>query len=890
MNRQFLSTSVAAALGIFSASAMSAEETSKDLALEEVVITGVLTQTKLEEAPIAITAITSEEIQKQVPISAADLLKNVPGVFVNSSLGEIRNVVFSRGVAANSLDGAAGYYYVSLQEDGLPVTNVTYTNYGPDYFYRPDLTLGRLEALRGGTANLTGPNAPGGIFNYISRSGRTDGGLEVRARYGMEGDFKNPFYRADFYSGGVIGGGGLSYSVGGFYRDAVGARDPGYHMNKGGQLKANLQYDYDNGFVNVYGKFLDDHNGWFEFLPAKNFNDPQLAPGVESTWSFLPPANPHTGTLDGGVSSESWDGSKLVESKSRSIGVQWSHHFGDGWSLNNNAKAMSNRTDWNTGAVIFPVQLNDPLVYILAGGLSGQLFGSIPAMIGGTPAVYTFKDHRTGNVLASVNVTFNPNGPVLPFDYTVTTNNLPNQQVMANGVLTQAQLNQHNSTEEVMDQFSVTEQLDTQSFTLGAFYARSTVAALGGGTGFGISPIENKPQLLDITLALPDGTVQSVTNGQSVGALGQVQFALPSNAVQTQASAFFGHNWKFTPDWTLDWGFRYESIQVGGNNANGTSAPNQPPEGPDGDPNTLYDNGYQLPGPMLHYSKSLNFGNYTAALSRKLSERQMTYIRYSDGKKAPDMTFYQGLNTPFLIDNSVATPQHIQQLELGYRIATDRLAFSASPFYSKLSDVGTAFVYQDPTTGAFYAKPTLFSATETLGVELDVTYKFSRNFDVQSVVTVQNPQSKDFAVYSNSDPTDFTTDKTPDGLADNNPRLMGNTTLNVNPSDQWSAFLTWQYMGSRAANRWRAFYLPGFSQFNLGAAWQPNKNWTVNLNVNNVVNGKGVMSWARAGSFLGALDRQGFRPSDIAADPNQTFSIVTIQPRAGYITVTYRVD
>jgi outer membrane receptor protein involved in Fe transport len=122
-----------------------------------------------------------------LPISAADLLRAVPGVFVNTALGEIRNIVYSRGISANSNEAGAGYYYVSLQEDGLPVTNVTAGNYGPDYFYRQDLGLERLEALRGGTATVTGPNAPGGIFNYISKTGKSDPGLEFRVRSGLQG-------------------------------------------------------------------------------------------------------------------------------------------------------------------------------------------------------------------------------------------------------------------------------------------------------------------------------------------------------------------------------------------------------------------------------------------------------------------------------------------------------------------------------------------------------------------------------------------------------------------------------------------------------------------------------------------------------------------------------
>jgi iron complex outermembrane recepter protein len=891
--RNLVSAAVAAALGFGLSEANAGEVPASDNALDEVIVTGVLSGTRLQDAPIALTTVSGEEISRQVPISGADLLRSVPGVFVNSSLGEIRNVVFSRGVSANSLDAAAGYYYVSLQEDGLPVTNVTYINYGPDYFYRPDVTLGRLEALRGGTANLTGPNAPGGIFNYISKTGATDPGFEVRARYGMEGDFSNPFYRADVYAGGRIGDGGWSYSVGGFYRQSEGARYPGYDLNNGGQIKANLGFDYGNGSLLLYGKYLDDNNGWFEFLPAKNFNSPKLVSGIGSDWSFLPPANPHTGTIDGGLTSASWDGSNVVNSKSKALGLKWNHDLGNGWSFDNNIKYMQNSTDWNTGAVIFPVPLTDPFTYILVGGLSGELFGSIPAMIGGTPAVYTFRDHATSNVLARVNVTFNPAAPILPFNYNVVTNNLPNQQVLGNGILTQAQLNQQNDTTEWMDQLSVTKKLETMSFTFGAFFARSSLEASGGGTGFGLSPIDNQPQLLDVTLALPGGTVQQVTNSASVGALGDVTFATPNDAVQKQMSLFFGNTWEFAPSWSVDWGVRWEKLDVSGNNTPNVIPANQPPGGPDGNPDTLYDNNFNVGAPQLHYSKNVDFFNYTAAVMKKFSDRQAAYVRYSNGKKAPDLGFFQGLNTPFLIATQEADPQRIEQLELGYRVMGDRYTLSASPFYSKLSNVGSVSAFQDQT-GAPYTRPALFSEIHTIGIELEGTFRFGQYFDASSAVTLQDPQSKDFRVWIHdsvtNDPANDVIVATPDGLADNNPRILANTTLNFHANEQWAAFVTWQYTGSRAANRFRTFYLPGFSQFNLGANWMPTEKLTVSVNINNVLDAEGVMSWARGGSFLAALDRQGFSPADRAADENQTFSILTTQPRSGFLSVSYRFN
>ena len=142
--------------------------------LDEVIVTGVFDQRTRLESSIAISTLKAKDIERLAPVSAADLLKNIPGVYVNSSLGEIRNTIYSRGVSVGSNDGASGYYYVSMQEDGLPVTNATFTNFGPDFFLRADLTTSRVEAVRGGTASILGSNAPGGIFNYVSKTGGTE--------------------------------------------------------------------------------------------------------------------------------------------------------------------------------------------------------------------------------------------------------------------------------------------------------------------------------------------------------------------------------------------------------------------------------------------------------------------------------------------------------------------------------------------------------------------------------------------------------------------------------------------------------------------------------------------------------------------------------------------
>jgi len=272
------STSTAALAAPVAADAAGDTAAQADTAAEapdnrEIIVTGVFGSRAIENAPISINVVSSQQLAQHAAVSAADLLRNVPGVFVNSSLGEIRNVVFSRGISANSLDGASGYYYVSLQEDGLPVELATANNFGPDYFLRPDLNLARVEGLRGGTAAITGPNAPGGIFNYISRTGKSNPGMEVQLKGGLQGDLDNPYYRGDVYLGGKLNDNGLYYSIGGFYRWDRGARDPGYAMNKGGQIHGNILYDYAAGSLLFTAKYLDDHNAWNEFTPAIGATD-----------------------------------------------------------------------------------------------------------------------------------------------------------------------------------------------------------------------------------------------------------------------------------------------------------------------------------------------------------------------------------------------------------------------------------------------------------------------------------------------------------------------------------------------------------------------------------------------------------------------------------------
>ena len=120
---------------------------SDPLELSSIIVTGRFSERSKLGSSVAISTLSSSDIQSKVPKGTADLLRNIPGTFADASTGEVFTRVYSRGISISAEDDL-GWYYVSLQEDGLPVSATQHTFYSPDLFHRTDLTTQRLEAIR----------------------------------------------------------------------------------------------------------------------------------------------------------------------------------------------------------------------------------------------------------------------------------------------------------------------------------------------------------------------------------------------------------------------------------------------------------------------------------------------------------------------------------------------------------------------------------------------------------------------------------------------------------------------------------------------------------------------------------------------------------------------
>ncbi|MDP5106522.1 MAG: TonB-dependent receptor [Polaribacter sp.] len=311
--------------------------------LDEIIVTGVVNPKSKIESSISVSSVGIKQIEQSSPRSSGELFRNIPGIRAESSGGEGNANFNVRGVPVSS----GGSRYLQLQEDGLPIMLFGDTSFGnADNFLRIDSNIGRVEAIRGGSASTQTSNGPAGIINMISKTGRSEGGT-IGATYGI--DFQSS--RLDFEYGTPIGE-GLYYHVGGFMRVGEGPRKIGYQGNKGGQIKANITKEFENGYVRTYFKFLNDRTVMYMPMPVSltgTNSNPTFGnlPGFDITSD-----TPHSGNIQNTYSvydgnptqNDIRDGNNPV---SKSIGAEFSFDLGDDWKINGKARYSNNSGQWN---------------------------------------------------------------------------------------------------------------------------------------------------------------------------------------------------------------------------------------------------------------------------------------------------------------------------------------------------------------------------------------------------------------------------------------------------------------------------------------------------------------------------------------------------------------
>ena len=238
--------------------------------LEEIIVTGQTTRDRpLITASADITLASREDIARRAPRSTADLLELVPGIFVEGTAGELSNNYSVRGLQGG------GQRFIQLEEDGLPII---YGGGGADFFFSNDITIDRLEAVKGGSSGVLTVNGAGATINFLSRRPNfeaSEGEVRLTAYdYGLR--------RTDAYFSAPLAD-DLAFSVGGFFQTSPGVRENPFNYD-GYRLKAILEKRFDDGGrLRLTAKVGDLSTAYYATQPYTfNNGEPGSIPGLDT--------------------------------------------------------------------------------------------------------------------------------------------------------------------------------------------------------------------------------------------------------------------------------------------------------------------------------------------------------------------------------------------------------------------------------------------------------------------------------------------------------------------------------------------------------------------------------------------------------------------------------
>lgn len=675
--------------------------------VEELIVTsraGSDARTRLATS-YAVTTMNEETLRLRSPMGVADALKSVPGFWVEASGGEASANIRARGIPQE------GFSAIALQEDGAPIQHDAGLGYlNADQSFRLDETIDRIEVVRGGPSSIFASYAPGGTVNFITRKGETrEGILKVQGSdYGLK--------RVDAYYGGPIGD--WRASVGGFWREDDGIRDPGFTANKGYQVRASIGRDFERGSIDFNVKHLDDNVILFAGVPLK-FNaagEPSDTPGFDALTGTL--AGPETNklTLRGPKGPFNWDLSRGTEVKLTQATAELKYEIADGWHLQD---TLRYRTSESKRIGLFP---NTP---VLGKDRIAQYRAALLAATPGATDVQLRYTTTPTQVFDTNGAGQNGNGLVLD-------GSLRYVSVPLDELINDARL---------LHKFEVGGQ--THDIALG-FYTAHVEEAFNRYSANTLLDVRDNARRLDLVAVDATGKILSSLTENGVSRYG-AEFANGDGKSNTTA-LYLTDEWQVTPALRVDAGVRWERIEFEGRSER-TATINLGQSPTPADDTVLAGSGV-----YDRLDKKFEHSGWTLGADYRISQHMGVFARYTSTFRLPSLGDY--------ITNAVNTAPFVQTMDLseaGYKLTMPKLDLYATVFHTAYDALTFGSAVFNPTTGS-YITQTSITDTKTLGLELEGTYRPTHWFDVGFSATFQNPEFGDYKFeetcsISASDPT-----------------------------------------------------------------------------------------------------------------------------------------
>ncbi|MBB3062300.1 TonB-dependent receptor [Microbulbifer rhizosphaerae] len=739
-------------------------------ALEEIIVTGVVEETSKADATFSINTLNREDMQRLAPVSTADLLQNVPGIFAEGgTAGEAGNNITVRGLPVTG-----GYRYAPQLIDGLPwyeEPEVQFMN--NDVAVRGDLMTERVEVVKGGTGGILYSNGLGATVNHVTRTGGQafEGAYKVEASdYGL--------LRNDFYVSGPATD-NLTYALGGFYRNSDGIRDTGYTADEGGQLRGNLVFtsDDERTQVQLHALFINDHTAFYQNLPFQvpAFSEPGTPEDPieikrDEVWpigidfadgTVASPYNRHFRML-GEYGEREIDIADGNHADFDIFTVKFRHELESGWRFNagvrhtvgtNDFNAMFTGNDSTSAAEFLNARYQNDIVSAAHGqALRGEYdtaklngFFQVPEDPSAVFPGISRDDFVNNHALAqSVGAFYLDDGSRVA-DNTVLNFLLP--------FITDVEAESTSIDLQVQKSFELMGQHD---FTLGV-YASEYKNDQVHQASLLVSSMEDRSRLVEL--------YGLDTNGNRVGpSLTYNGAILPgffgyNSDIEVEGRAVYLHDhWELLDSrLKLDLGVRWqdqESVVARRNRelqAGSDRTPNSVVPGSVED--TTADNEIFLPGALRTHEDTFEGSGWSVGANYSFSDRLAVYGLISNSFRLPSL---EDLNE-FRVDSSRDEEQveQIWQYETGVRFYTDTWDTQVALFYNDFSPRENISIYRDftssecvvnedipdintcPEVREFYRK-----GVENLGIEVEATWQpvFAEGLELTGNVVYQQPE------------------------------------------------------------------------------------------------------------------------------------------------------
>lgn len=759
------------------------------LDMNEIVVTGMRNPLTKIASSVAISTANAEQIALRAPRSTADLLKVIPGFYVESSGGEGGNNLFSRGLPA---DGS--FRYVAVFEDGLPAyeqPELAFANI--DAFIRVDETLAVLEGMRGGTGSLFASNAPAGIINFVSKTGGQVPSGSIKFSTALHG-----LFRTDVSYGGPLGR-TWRFHAGGFYRYDRGVRAPGFVANHGGQFKANLTRLLDAGYLRFYAKYLNDRNIFYVPIPLQDAHHPRSIPGFSAQYGTLASADidlikvpvPNGSTME-------FDLRDGIHPRQVALGAETEMEILPGWSIKNSARVMAADLQFNA---IF------------------SLYNPMPAPVFAQKWLEQFPEANSYRYT----YTHSPDASFEPApgnDLIVETGWWAVKKPLRNFI-------NHLQLTHTFRHHALTAGLYVSDYTAEDFWYWHNV----------LMEVRHQPRVLDLTLLDAAGRPLHHVTREGFTRYGTAYVNAKHHGITV--ATYLNEEWQATDHLHLEGGLRLDFTSLDGSMEN-VRLFNL------GDSTTLADDRVAFgDGSFQPYRSTYRAWAFSAGGNYRFDDGHAVYARLSRGYRMPDFDQFITVGAADSQRIDKGTIEHVRQAECGLKISTPRFALFGAAFLIELDNLAFNDEGIDPKTGELRTLRR-FANSRTVGLELEASFRPSTSFEFSLTSTLQNPRIRNFTRTIDDRQLNFS-----GNLVRRIPQILVDITAGYGWNG-FRFLLNPRFVGRRFADEANTVILPAYSELHAGITYRFS-NVTLSLHGQNLLNTVGLTEGnPRLGQIVGS--------------------------------------